>query len=58
MEITIDELLKGKATRIKKNEYLKTEAYVTPFLDKMSKLTNDFRIQVKLPDQVTKTKDG
>lgn len=58
MEITIDELLKGKATRIKKNEYLKTEAYVTPFLDKMSKFTNDFRVQVKLPDQVTKTKDG
>lgn len=58
MEITIDELLKGKATRIKKNEYLKTEAYVTPFLNKMSKFTNDFRVQVKLPDQVTKTIDG
>lgn len=58
MEITIDALLKGKATRIKKNEYLKTEAYVTPFLNKMSKFTNDFRVQVKLPDQITKTKDG
>lgn len=58
MEITISELLKGRATRIKKNEYLKTEAYVTPFLNKMSKFTNDFRVQVKLPDQITKTTDG
>lgn len=58
MEITVSELLKGRATRIKKNEYLKTEAYVTPFLNKMSKFTNDFRVQVKLPDQITKTTDG
>lgn len=58
MVIDINTLLKGKATRIKKNEYLKTEAYVTPFLNKMSKFTNDFRVQVKLPDQITKTKDG
>lgn len=58
MTIDIQTLLKGKATRIKKNEYLKTEAYVTPFLNKMSKFTNDFRVQVKLPDQITKTKDG
>lgn len=58
MIIDINTLLKGKSTRIKKNEYLKTEAYVTPFLNKMSKFTNDFRVQVKLPDQITKTKDG
>ena len=58
MEITIEELLKGKATKIKKNEYFPTAAYVEPFLDKMSKFTNDFRVQVKLPDQITKTIDG
>lgn len=58
MEITIDELLKGKATKIKKNEYFPTAAYVEPFLERMSKFTNDFRVQVKLPDQVTKTIDG
>lgn len=55
MEITIEDLLKGKATKIKKNEYLKTEAYVLPFLDKLSKYTDDFRVQVKLPNQITKT---
>lgn len=58
MEITINELLNGKSTRIKNNDYLPTEAYVTPFLDRLSSLTDDFRVEVKLPDQITKTKDG
>lgn len=58
MELTVDELLKGKGTIIKGKEYLSTEAYVTPFLERMSKFTNDFRIQVKLPDQVTLTKNN
>ena len=58
MEITLPELLKGKATVIKDNEYFKTEAYVTPFLERMSKFTDDFRIQVKLPDQMTLNKDN
>lgn len=58
MELTIDELLRGKGTIIKNKEYLSTEAYVTPFLERMSKFTNDFRVQVKLPDQVTLTKDN
>lgn len=55
MEITINELLKGKGTLIKGKEYLSTEAYVTPFLERMSQFTNDFKVQVKLPDQVTLT---
>lgn len=58
MELSIPELLKGKATQIKGKEYLSTEAYVTPFLDRMSKFTTDFKVQVKLPDQITLTKDG
>ena len=32
MEITIDELLKGKATKIKEKAFYQTEAYVTPLL--------------------------
>lgn len=58
MEITIDELLKGKGTKIKNKEYFSTEAYVTPFLERMSKFTNDFRVQVKLPDQISVTKEN
>lgn len=57
MEITVDELLAGKATRIKGNEYFPTRGYVEPFLERMSKFTNDFRVQVKLPDQITLSND-
>ena len=56
MKIEVDELLKGLATKIKEKEFFQTEAYVTPFLDRMQKLTNDFSIEVKLPDQITVTK--
>lgn len=57
MQITVDELLRGKGSIIKGKEYLSTAAYVEPFLERMSKFTSDFRVQVKLPDQVTYTKD-
>lgn len=57
MEITLDELLRGKGTCIKGKDYFPTAAYVEPFLERMSKYTDDFRIQVKLPDQITYTKD-
>ena len=56
MKLTLPELLAGKATKIKDKEYFQTEAYVTPFLERMQKVTNDFRIEVKLPDQITVTK--
>lgn len=58
MEIKLEELLKGKATKIKEKDYYPTEAYVEPFLEKMSKFTSDFRVQVKLPDQITRTIEG
>lgn len=53
MEITISALLKGKPTAIKEKEYYATKDYVQPFLDEMSKFTNNFVVQVQLPDQVT-----
>lgn len=56
MKITINELLAGKATKIKEREYFQTEAYVTPFLERMQKITSDFRVEVRLPEQVTITK--
>lgn len=56
MLLTTDELLKGKATMIKGKEYLSTEAYVTPFLERMSKFTNEFIVQAKLSDQMSITK--
>ena len=58
MEITIDQLLKGKATRIKDKEYFTTEQYITPFLERMSKFTNDFIVQAKPADQISLTPNG
>lgn len=56
MKIEVDELLKGLATKIRDKEFYQTETYVTPFLERMQKLTNDFEVNVKLPDQITVTK--
>lgn len=53
MEVTVSELLQGKATVIRNKDYLATKDFVQPFIDKMSAFTNDFRVKVKLPDQMT-----
>lgn len=58
MELTLDQALKGKATQIKGKEYLTTEAYITPFLERMSKFTDDFRIQAIPANQISLTKEG
>lgn len=49
----MNELYEGKATIIKNKDYLATKDYVLPFITEMAKYTNDFRIKVKLPDQIT-----
>ena len=58
MELTLNQALKGKATQIKGKEYLTTEAYITPFIERMSKFTNDFRIQAIPANQISLTKEG
>lgn len=58
MDITIEEVLKGKPTVIKGKNYYSTAGYVEPFLERMSKYTDDFRCHVQLPDQITRTVDG
>ena len=55
MEITINELLQGKATRIKNNSYFPTKNYVEPFIDRVSKITDKFIIKVETPKQITTT---
>jgi len=57
MEITINELLQGKATIIKSKEYFSTKSYVEPFLELMKPFTGDFRVRVQLPNQITFDKD-
>ena len=58
MELTIEQLLQGKATIIKGNEFFTTRAYAEPFLDRMSKYTEEFIINAKPADQISLTKDG
>lgn len=53
MNITIDELIKGKPTSIKSKNYFSTQRYVQPFLEKMGVFTNDFTVMAKTPDQMT-----
>ena len=55
--VTVSELLKGKPTIIKNKEFFQTKNYVEPFFEKMSVFTDDFRIQVKVPDQMTYSQD-
>lgn len=57
-EFTINDLLKGKATIIKNKEFFPTKTYIEPFIERMSAFTDDFRVQAKLPDQITKVKDS
>lgn len=58
MQLTLQQLLQGKATKIKDKEYFSTEQYVTPFLEKMSKFTDEFIIQAKPADQISLTPNG
>lgn len=58
MELQLNELLAGRATRIKNREYFPTSAYVEPFLERLSKLTNEFRINAVTPSQITYTGEG
>jgi hypothetical protein len=44
-ELTLSELLKGKATIIKNKEFYPTKTYVEPFIEKMSAYTYDFKVQ-------------
>lgn len=58
MEISVNDILKGKPLIIKNKEYLSAAAYIEPFLDRMSKFTNDFRIQAVPADVLSRTEDG
>ena len=58
MFITTEQALLGLPTKIKNKEYFSTKAYIEPFLDRMSKYTDNFTIQVKPADQISLNKNG
>jgi hypothetical protein len=53
MQISLNELFKGKQTTIKDKNYLSTKDYVDPFIKKMNKYTNNFKIRAIEPNQNT-----
>lgn len=57
MGITISDLYKGFPCIIKNKEFYSARTYVEPFLEKMSKFTDDFRIQSKLADTLSTKKE-
>lgn len=57
MDISLEQLLKGKATKIKENEFLPTAAYVEPFLQRFNNISGvNFRYHAEIPKQITITK--
>lgn len=58
MDLTIDELLQGKSTIIRDKEYFPTKTYVEPFIERMSKYTDDFVIKALTPSQLSVTKNN
>lgn len=55
MDISTEQLLKGKATKIKEDKFFPTEAYVEPFLERMSKYNATIKCHAELPKQITIT---
>lgn len=58
MDITLEQAMQGLATKVKGKEYFETKAYIEPFIDRMSKYTDSFTIQVRPADQISLNKDG
>lgn len=58
MDIELNQLMQGKPTSIRNKHYFATQQYVAPFIDRLSKYTDDFRVHVQTPAQMTLTETG
>lgn len=56
MEITLNELYKGFPCIIKNREFYSPKTYVEPFIERMSKFTDNFTVQIKLSDTLSTQK--
>src|SRR5574344_2288623 len=54
IEITLNDLYKGKSILIKNKQYLSTKQYTEPFVDRLSTFGASFKIQAIQPKQMTK----
>lgn len=58
VELSLEELYKGKATMIKDNKYRTTQQYIEPFIDRVSKFTDEFIIKALPASQISLTPNG
>lgn len=58
MEISLKELMEGQSTVIRGKEFFETKAYVQPFIDRFSNDTDDFRVRVVAPNQLSISEGG
>lgn len=58
MELTLEQAILGKGTQIKGKQYLSTEQYIMPFIERMSKYTDNFIINAIPADQISLTPSG
>jgi hypothetical protein len=60
LDVLTDNIFAENIDRMKEvgKEYFTTEAYVTPFIERMQNMTDNFIINVKPADQISLTKNG
>lgn len=58
LELTLDDLYKGKATMIKDCKYRTTQQYIEPFVERVAKFTNEFIVKALPASQISLTPDG
>lgn len=58
MILTLDELLKGKSTKIKNNNYFSTEQYVIPFIERLNNIATDYVCRAIEPIQLQLDENG
>lgn len=57
MDITLEQLMRGKATKIKDKEFYPTKAYIEPFLERVDRISGvTYKCHAELPKQITLTK--
>jgi len=59
LELSLDELYKGKATMIKDKKYFSTKNYVEPFIDRVDKMCQgNFIVKAQPASQISLSPDG
>ncbi len=58
MTLTLDELLKGKPTKIKNENFFSTEQYILPFIERLNNIASEFICRAVEPVQLQLDENG